>query len=163
MNSSNFSISFGKSRTNDYTTHQIKVMREMKKAAIENNWIDIYTGDIFSKENLPTIEHVIAHELKKTDEIKNLAQKGFQIDGLDNIFPVGSLGNSKNGNKKFVKRIIEDPKILDRLLIELDKYEQYNSDLINGEIWVKRLKNTLFNQLSGLCSTLKTTILKIQI
>lgn len=163
MNNPNFSISFGKSRINDYTPHQVKVMREIKKAAIENQWIDIYTGDTLSKENMPTIEHIIAHSLKKSDWIKKLLKQGFQIDGLDNIFPAGSLGNSDNSNKKFVKRIVEDPKILDRLLIEFDKYKQYNSDLIDGKMWAVKLRTTLSKEITGLCSDIKTRALKIQI
>lgn len=158
MNSA--SISFGKSRKNDYTAYQQRIMKDMKKAAIDNNWIDIYTGDTFSRENMPTIEHVIPHCMKSSAEIKQRAQKGFQIDGLDNIFPVGSSGNSLRSNESFAKSIIKEPAILDRLLNELEKYKKYNSEVINGEDWVKRLLSTLTEQLQGLTSDVQTRLLK---
>lgn len=157
-----YKVSFGAGRIKEYTPIQRKIMKEMKKAAISNNWHDIYTGKTFSKYFMPTIEHVIPHSQKDTFEIKELSKKGFEIDGLDNIFPVGSLGNSSRGSQSFVKSIIEEPKILTRLLNELNKYKDLKTEHINGKCWVKRLQNTLAKELTGLCSDIKSRKLKIE-
>lgn len=154
-----FSVSFGKSRVNDYTPYQKKIMKDMKKAALTNGWCDIYTGDVFSKTNLPTIEHLIPHSKKGSKEIQEMSKKGFQIDGLDNIFPVGSLGNSIRGSDSFAKSVTADPKILDRLLEEMEKYKKYNSEFIKGDNWVQRLQKTILSQLQGLSSDIKTKLL----
>lgn len=150
----------GKSRTNSYTTHQQKVMRDMKRAAVQNGWKDIYTGKPFSTENLPTIEHIIPHSQKDSDRIKAMSQKGFQLNGLDNIFPAGNDGNSVRGNKSMKKAISEDPRILDRFLKEVPKYENHKSDLIDGKAWVKKLMKTFHEEISGLCSDIKTRQIK---
>lgn len=149
-------ISFEKARKNEYTTNQIKIMRDMKKAAIQYGWYDIYTGEKFSLENLPTIEHIFPCALKNNIEIKALIEHGFQLNGLDNTFPVGSLGNSSRGNMTFKKVIIEKPIILTRLLNELPKYQKYKSELINGEVWVKKLYETLSIAIAGISSDIRT-------
>lgn len=150
-------LSFGKSRKSEYTAHQIKIMKDMKKAAINNNWCDIYTGEAFSSQNIPTIEHVIPHSLRNSSAIKQLMQEQeFQINGLDNIFPVGSLGNSDRKSEAIRKTISDKPIILSRLLKEMEKYRTYNSDFINGQNWVIRLNETLLKELSGIYSDIKT-------
>ena len=148
----NNNFSFGKSRKNKYTPHQIKIMKDMKKAAIKNGWRDIYTGDVFSSQNLPTIEHIIPCSFEKS--VKN--KKDFQINGLDNIFPVGSLGNSERKSQIIKNTILEKPIILKILLQEMEKYKKYKSDLIDGKNWVLRLGKTLTNELEGIASNIKT-------
>lgn len=149
-------ISFGNSRKNQYTTHQIKTMKDMKKAALSNGWCDIYTGEIFSPNNLPTIEHILPCSFKDNNKIKMLKKRGFQLNGLDNIFPAGSIGNSNRKSKPIKTTILDEPNILKRLFAEMDKYKKYQSNLIDGNDWVKRLTETLLNELSGINSDIKT-------
>lgn len=150
------SITFGHSRKNEYTAHQIKIMKEMKKAALNNGWRDIYTGEYFSRENLPTIEHILPCSLKNSGYVKQLKEGGFQLNGLDNIFPVASLGNSSRKSVPFKKVILETPIIFDRLLTEVDKYRKYKSELINGQDWAKRILKTLVSEIGGISSDIKT-------
>lgn len=149
-------ISFEASRKNEYTSNQIKIMREMKKNALAHKWFDIYTGKEFSRENLPTIEHIIPCSNKNNPDVKILIKNGFQLNGLDNIFPVGSLGNSSRKSEPFKKTVLEAPIILDRLYRELSKYAKYKSGLIDGKTWVDGILKTLLIELRGISSEVKT-------
>lgn len=149
-------VSFGSSRKNEYTANQVKIMRDMKKAAINYHWCDIYSGNEFSRENLPTIEHLVPCSIRNNSAVKQLTTSGFQINGLDNIFPVGSLGNSTRKSERFKKTVLDAPVILERLLSELNKYSKYKSDFIDGQNWVNRLTETLLRELSGISSDIKT-------
>jgi len=150
-------LKFGKSRKNEYTPHQIKTMKDMKKASLINNWCDIYTGEVFSSQNMPTIEHIIPCSYKNNCNVKKMiSERKFQLNGLDNVFPVGSLGNSLRKSENFRKTILNKPIILDRLLLEMEKYKNYKSNVIDGKNWVQRLNETLVNELSGICSDIKT-------
>ena len=150
-------ISFKGNRTKQYTTHQEKVMRDMKKAALQKGWLDIYTGEPFSRVNPPTIEHLISHSKKNAPEIILLRNTGFELNGLDNIFPAGSLGNSLRSNQSMKKIVTAKPVVLTRLLDEIQNhYAGYKSELIDGKIWAEKLLNTLLMQLNGICSDIKT-------
>lgn len=149
-------IFFGKSKSHNYTAHQLKIMKDMKKAALVNDWLDIYTGKKFSKEMLPTIEHLVPCSSKKSNTVKQRIKDGFQIHGLENIFPVSSLGNSERQSQPFIKTILDNPKVLDRMLGELEKYRKYKSNLIDGETWFNSLYKTLTMELKGISSDIKT-------
>lgn len=160
-NNHNKKIFFGHSRVNSYTTHQLKVMRDMKKAAIDNHWCDIYSGEKFSHNMLPTIEHLVPCSFKKTKKGQQLIKTGFQINGLENIFPVASMGNTQRQSQPFTSIVINNPKILTRLLNELEKYKKYKSNIINGDIWFNQLLNTIIAELAGIKSNIKTKTISI--
>lgn len=149
-------ISFGKSRKNEYTAHQIVVMKDMKKAAVRNGWQDIYSGEQFGPDNPPSIEHLIPRSAINSYKVQNLKQNGFQLDGLDNIFPVNSFENSNRQSEAFAKTILKDPEILNRFMVELAKYSEYKSECINGQEWSSRLYKTALSELEGIASDIKT-------
>lgn len=149
-------ITFEKSRKNSYTANQRRIMTEMKKTALQNGWRDIYTGEKFSHKNPPTIEHIIPCSFKNTDKVKKLKENGFQLNGLDNIFPVGSKGNSGRKSEPFLQTVLKIPDILKRMFIKMEKYKRHNSGPINGKNWVECLMETLTSELKGLGSDLKT-------
>lgn len=149
-------ISFEASRKNEYTSNQIKIMREMKKNALAHKWCDIYTGKEFSEENLPTIEHIIPCSNKNNPNVRILVKNGFQLNGLDNIFPAGGIGNSARKSEPFKKTVVDTPIILNRLYSELSKYAKCKSGLIDGKAWVDGILKTLLIELSGISSEVKT-------
>ncbi len=149
-------VSFGKSRKNEYTAHQLIVMKDMKKAAVKNGWQDIYSGEKFGPDNPPSIEHLIPRSAINSFKVQKMKQKGFQLDGIDNIFPVNSLENSNRQSEAFVKTVLKDPEIINRFIIELAKYSEYKSECINGQEWSSRLYNTALSELEGIASDIKT-------
>jgi len=157
-------ISFGqkyKKPSRDYTEQEKAQMKDMKNAALENGWRDIYSGKKFGKKIHPTIEHFIPYITKDNPEIEAKIGNGFKINGLDNVFPVDGLKNMERSGEPFVKLVIKKPEVLRRLLVELENYRAYKSDLVDGEEWFKRLHSTIVEHLSGLCSNLKTKKLSI--
>lgn len=162
VNTTNY-LSFGKrgNRNSQYTFEQKQVMRDIRKAALEHGWHDIYTEKPFSAQNPPSIEHLVPFSFKHKPEVKQLMGRGFQINGLDNIFPAGLAGNGARDKKSIVRTILEAPEILDRLLKELEKYKLYKSPFVNGEIWAGKLHATLLNNIEGLCSSVRSRKMRV--
>ena len=146
-----YNLSFGaknrkKSPSKRNYTYEEKLLRhEINTAAIDNGWRDVYTGKRFTKTNPPSVEHIIPFSDRNTKELP----KDFQINGLDNLFPAGAKGNGLRGNENFSVTVSKQPEILIRLFTEMKKYASYKSSRINGEEWVKRLKETIARELSG--------------
>jgi len=148
-------MSFGKKKKSGkraYTKEERVIRREIKDAAKHHGWLDVYTGLQFTKINPPTIEHIVPYSLRNT----HLYGKKFQLNGLDNLFPAGAWGNNKRADERLAVTILKQPNILDRLLIEMEKYEKYKCPLIDGKDWVKRIKSTILRELEGICCDLST-------
>lgn len=141
-----------------YTAEEKLLRHEMNTAAMKLGWRDVYTGKKFTKGNPPSAEHLIPFSLRKTLSLP----EGFEINGLDNLFPVGRKGNNLREDERFAETVLKQPIILDRLLAEMTNYEKYNSPSINGKDWVKRLRNTILTELKGLCSDVATRKISIK-
>jgi len=153
-------INFGKNKkkkvgSRDYSSHERLLRHEINTKAVEYGFNDIYTGNPLTSSLWPcssSVEHIIAYENRK---FKSLPE-GFDINGLANFFPVGKQKNMERADKSFKDVVIEDPKVLTRLLDEMPKLEKFNSGIINGKQWRKDLNNTLSIVLTGACSDIKT-------
>jgi|GEM_PF-5162858 len=135
-----------------YTKEEKALRYEIKVAAIRLGWKDVYTDRCFTKTNPPTVEHLIPHTLRKVCSMG----EGFQINGLDNLFPAGAIGNVQRGDERFAVTVLKQPAILDRLLTELSKYGKFKSQLIDGKDWAERLTTTMLRELEGIYSDLST-------
>lgn len=151
-------ISFGKNKTRNsrYTTAEKKLMQDIRRAALTQGWHDIYTDEPFSPNNPPSIDHLVPFVRKQRHEIKKLNGQKFQINGLENLFPAGIVGNRVRSDKSILRTILDAPEILKRFLDELEKYKLYKSDLVDGKTWAEMLHATLLNNIEGLCSNVRT-------
>lgn len=137
-----YSLSFGKKRVGkrDYTETERRLRHEINQAAMNSaDWLDVYTGRRFTKTNPSSVEHIIPYIERNNPNLP----PGFNINGLENFIPAGRLGNMARGHEFFTDLIVEQPIILQRLMIEMEKYRKYKSHLIDGESWVQGLKKTL--------------------
>ena len=142
-----------------YSMDERYLRHEINTKAVEYGINDIYTGVKLSSRSGPhqsSVEHIIAFDKKKTGRLP----KNFNINGLENFFPVGKEGNMDRGDKDFREVVKEDPKVLTRLLDEMPKLEKYDSGIINGKQWRKDLTNTICTVLRGICSDIKTKEIK---
>lgn len=157
VNNTNY-ISFGEkgARNSQYTPEQKRIMSDIRTAALEQGWHDIYTDKPFSADNPPSIEHFVPFSHRDKPQVQKLIRDGFEIHGLGNIFPVGKIGNVARDDKSIIRTILEAPEILNRFLTELEKYRLYKSDLIDGKTWAEKLLDTLLDNIEGLCSNVKT-------
>lgn len=155
-------VSFSGKHARNYTEHEKAVMKDIRRAAIRLQWKDIYTGNTFAHNKYnPSIEHLIPYSSKDEPEVKEKIAKGFKLNYLDNILPVSRLENCYRRSESIVDVIIKDPKVLIRLLDEMEKYKAYKSDLVDGQEWYNRLFKTVSDLLTGLCSDIKTRNLSI--
>lgn len=144
------SLTFGSKKHNKnlgkrhYSAEERALRHEINTAAKTQGWRDIYTGRKFTKVNPSSVEHIIPFSDRNNCEIPD----NFQINGLDNLFPAGAIGNGERGNECFALTVSKRPIILERLYTEMEKYEKYKSPLIDGKEWVQRLKVTIFRELS---------------
>jgi len=150
-------VSFGKKYRNScYTSEQKEIMRDIRRAALEQGWHDIYTGKPFSTNNPPSIEHFVPFSHKNKPQVQKFIEGGFEINGLENIFPTGRVGNAIRNDKSIVRTILETPRFLKRFLKELEKYRLYKSPLVDGKTWAEQLHATLLNNIEGLCTSVKS-------
>lgn len=145
------------SRCSQYTAEETARMNDIKKAASNNAWFDIYKGRSFSIMDKVSIEHLIPFSFGDNPEVRKLMGEDFDVNGLANTFPVGEKGNNERGIKSFVDIILATPDILDRFLNEMEKhYRHYKSDLVDGEAWAAGLYDTLSKITKGLAWILET-------
>lgn len=155
-------ISFGKKKSTgskrNYTAEEKQLRREINATAMSKGWKDIYTGRKFTETNPSSVEHIIPFVRRKT----RVLPEEFKINGLENLVPAGKIGNNNRGNDEFTRVILEQPVILDRLLVEMENYKKVNTPLINGKEWEKGVRETLLTEIEGMYSDLSTRKLSIR-
>lgn len=85
-------VSFG-GKKRELTDDQRAVGVAIKQIAIDKGWHDFYTGEQFSSEYRPTIEHIIPHMQKKS-----ASKKGIDVNDITNWVLVGLKVNNKKGD-----------------------------------------------------------------
>jgi len=173
------SVYFGKGHKRKYTEETFALMELLRRTALKLGLLDFYTGEHFSIENYPTIEHLLPHS--NSTNFMLLRKHNLQeINDIKNIVLTNSSSNNERRAMFLTQWYKKHPAYLKNSIVALrqyeevnipptlpdlnenylkyligiglsiEKYEKIQPPLINGKEWVQGLKKNLNKQMGYL-------------